>query len=54
MGELYRIFNPNILKNPQKFYNIKDNFYVRLFKPHGSINWVRKGDEEFLTNDLAF
>ena len=53
MGELYRIFNPNILKNPQKFYNIKDNFYVRLFKPHGSINWVRKGDEEFLTNDFS-
>jgi len=26
MGELYQVFNPNILKNPQKFYNIKDKW----------------------------
>ena len=50
-GEVYESFQPWVLKNPEKYYNTKRNFYVRLFKPHGSINWIRKNEIEYLSND---
>lgn len=43
-------FNNVFLKNPNKFYS-KDNFLVRLFKPHGSLNWLKLNGEVILTND---
>ena len=51
-GEVYESFQPWVLKNPEKYYHTKRNFYVRLFKPHGSINWIRKNEIEYLSNIL--
>lgn len=49
-GELYKEFFPGILKNPYSLYSNK-NFYIRLFKPHGSLNWINMNGKEFLSND---
>lgn len=49
-GELYKYFSPAILKNPYSVYN-RTNFYVRLFKPHGSLNWINRNGVEYLSND---
>lgn len=50
-GSLFGRFNKNILKRPTDFYNFKSYKWVRLFKPHGSINWVNEDGNEYLTND---
>lgn len=50
-GSLYRKFNKNLLKQPTEMYNCKKNTWVRVFKPHGSINWVNENGNEYLTND---
>ena len=44
-GGLYQWYNRNLLKHPTDFYNCKKYPWVRLFKPHGSINWVREGED---------
>ena len=51
IGNLYCRFNRNLLKQPMEFYNCKKNTWVRLFKPHGSINWINEAGNEYLTND---
>src|SRR5690606_1818482 len=43
-------FNEKILQNPFGYYN-KDVYLVRLFKPHGSVNWISEDGSEYLTND---
>lgn len=50
-GQIISKFNPNILKNPDQYYVLKHNCFVRLFKPHGSINWTKRNGEVILTND---
>lgn len=50
-GNMYNRFNINILKHPTEIYNCKKRVWVRLFKPHGSINWIREADSEYMTND---
>ena len=50
-GNLYCKFNKNLLKQPTETYNCKKKAYVRLFKPHGSINWINENGKEYLTND---
>ena len=50
-GSLYGKFNKNILKQPTEVYNCKNRAWVRLFKPHGSINWINEDGNEYLTND---
>lgn len=50
-GSLYGKFNKNLLKQPTELYNCKNCTWVRLFKPHGSINWISEGGNEYLTND---
>lgn len=50
-GSLYGKFNRNILKQPTEVYNCKNCTWVRLFKPHGSINWINENGNEYLTND---
>ncbi len=50
-GSLYGKFNKNLLKQPTEVYNCKKRTWVRLFKPHGSINWVNEEGNEYLTND---
>ena len=52
-GSLYRKFNKNLLKQPTEMYNCKKNTWVRLFKPHGSINWINENGYEYLTNDYG-
>ena len=50
-GSLYGKFNKNLLKQPTEVYNCKNHVWVRLFKPHGSINWIQENGNEYLTND---
>lgn len=50
-GSLYGKFNRNLLKQPTELYNCKNYSWVRLFKPHGSINWISENGKEYLTND---
>ena len=50
-GEVFKRFEPLRLKNPGNYVNLKNNCFVRLFKPHGSINWVLKDNQEYMIND---
>ncbi len=50
-GSLYGKFDKNLLKQPTDMYNCKNRAWVRLFKPHGSINWINEDGNEYLTND---
>jgi hypothetical protein len=50
-GNLYGKFNRKLLKQPSDFYNCRNCAWVRLFKPHGSINWISDNRDEYLTND---
>ncbi len=50
-GSLYCSFDKNILKKPTDVYNCKDSTWVRLFKPHGSINWINEDGKTYLSND---
>lgn len=50
-GGLYGKFNKNLLRKPTEVYNCRNSVWVRLFKPHGSINWVHEDGAEYLTND---
>ena len=52
-GSVYSKFNKNILRKPVEMYNCKKNTWVRLFKPHGSINWINENGNEYLTNDYG-
>lgn len=50
-GSLYCRFNRTLLKQPAEIYNCKSHTWVRLFKPHGSINWVNENGNEYLINN---
>lgn len=50
-GSLYGKFNKNLIKQPTEVYNCRNRAWVRLFKPHGSINWINEDGNEYLTND---
>lgn len=50
-GSLYGRFHREVLKQPTVFYNCKGRTWVRLFKPHGSINWINENGNKYLTND---
>lgn len=50
-GNLYGKFDRNLLKQPTQIYNCTKKIWIRLFKPHGSINWVNENGNEYLTND---
>ena len=50
-GSLYGQFNRNLLKKPAEIYNCRNHVWVRLYKPHGSINWINNSGKEYLTND---
>lgn len=51
-GNLYQKFDENILKSPYEFY-AKNITLVRLFKPHGSVNWIKENGKECQINDYA-
>lgn len=50
-GQNICTFNSHILKKPQDTYNIHKKFWVRLFKPHGSLNWLKVNGDTILSND---
>lgn len=50
-GNIYSTYHRDILKRPQEWYNCKQDCWVRLFKPHGSLNWICEDGKEYLTND---
>ena len=50
-GNIYCKFNKNLLRQPSEIYNCKKCAWVRLFKPHGSINWINENGNEYLTNN---
>ncbi len=52
-GNLYCKFDRNLLKRPAQMYNCIAGKWVRLFKPHGSINWINENGNEYLTNDYS-
>ena len=52
-GGMYCQFNRNLLKQATDIYNCKRNTWVRLFKPHGSINWINENGNEYLTNNYS-
>ncbi|HBI92575.1 MAG TPA: hypothetical protein DDY58_09125 [Terrisporobacter glycolicus] len=49
-GGLYQKFDESILQNPYSYFN-KNIYVVRIFKPHGSVNWIKDEDKEYQTND---
>lgn len=49
-GNMYQSFNENILRNPYDFFS-KNVPLVRLFKPHGSVNWIKMNEKEYQVND---
>ena len=52
-GSLYQKFDKNLLKQPKEEYNCRKRTRIRLFKPHGSINWIKEEGNEYLTNDYV-
>lgn len=53
-GEIFKRFDPQRLKNTDLYYNLRNAFAIRLFKPHGSINWIMENGEEILINDYKY
>lgn len=51
-GNIYQRFDENILKKPYDFYS-KDVTVVRIFKPHGSVNWIKVDGKEYQINDYS-
>lgn len=52
VGSVYCQFKRTVLSKPHEFYNCKQRVWVRLFKPHGSLNWISENGKEYLTNDF--
>ncbi len=52
-GEIFQRFEPLRLKKPSDYYE-GHNCCIRLFKPHGSINWISNGNGEILINDFDY
>lgn len=50
-GNIYGKFNKNLLKQPADTYNLKNTTWVRIFKPHGSLNWINENGQVCLTNN---
>ena len=51
-GSLYCKFDEKLLRQATEFYNCRNQKWVRLFKPHGSLNWIRENDNVYLTNNF--
>lgn len=52
-GEIFQKFEPLRLKKTIDYYG-EHNCCVRLFKPHGSINWISNDNGEMLINDFNY
>lgn len=49
-GSVYQTFDSNVLKNPYEYYKNQVPL-VRIFKPHGSVNWIKENEKEYQIND---
>lgn len=52
-GNVYCRYHRKVMKQPSDMYHCKRYVWVRLFKPHGSINWINENGNEYLTNDYS-
>ncbi|WP_155213627.1 SIR2 family protein [Streptococcus salivarius] len=52
-GNLFQTFDQEILKNPNNYFN-NNNTILRVFKPHGSINWINREGNIYQTNDYSY
>ena len=52
-GNLFQKFDSELLKDPYKYYK-KSTTILRIFKPHGSINWINRGAITYQTNDYCY
>ena len=54
IGDLYGIFKESVLHNPRSLYD-RETCIVRIFKPHGSINWIKTSDKSTIqVNDYNY
>ena len=53
IGNIYKVFNYEALNKPYSIYN-KEQCLVRIFKPHGSINWIKKNNEVYQIDDSIY
>lgn len=54
IGDLYGKFKESVLHNPRLLYS-KETCVVRIFKPHGSINWIKTSDNTTIqVNDYNY
>lgn len=53
LGNIYYKFDQYLLKQPNKKYILNSHYkYARLFKPHGSINWISGDNGLVKINDF--
>lgn len=53
-GNIYQSFNPEILEEPHSYFGRKNDQILRIFKPHGSINWINIDGEIKQLNDYNY
>ena len=54
IGDLYGRFRENVLHNPRSLYD-GETCVVRIFKPHGSINWIKTNNNSVIqVNDYKY
>lgn len=51
-GNVFQTFKPELLENPSNYYT-KDTI-LRIFKPHGSINWLNRDGTIYQINDYYY
>lgn len=52
-GNLFQKFDSELLRDPYKYYK-KSTAILRIFKPHGSINWINRAGITYQTNDYCY
>lgn len=53
IGNVYARFNHSLVRDPKEKVHLNKKYkYVRLFKPHGSINWLSINDTIMKVNDF--
>ncbi len=52
-GNIYQSFNSEILNNPYSYFKKENRALLRIFKPHGSINWINIDGKVKQLNDYS-
>lgn len=53
VGEVFQTFDQNVLRLVETKCTHRTGMIVRLFKPHGSLNWIANGRDILLSNDQS-